>query len=102
MVARGGNTSNSTPMKIQIVNLLVDSISSTNTSFSVGRVLGSNPGSTSTSYTSIPTRGCTLTKMGFPYGGAHKGQKLQGVNLNIFGQHNTCLCSTSIGNSTPS
>ena len=79
----------------------VNNISSTDTSMLVGTILGSNPGSTSTLYTGIPTGGCTLPNMGFPNVGAYQGHKLQGVNLNPFGQPKTCLGSTSRGNSTP-
>ena len=39
--------------------------------------------------------------MSFPYGRAYQGQNLQGVNLNPFGQPNTCLGFASRGNSTP-
>ena len=101
MLAGGGNTSNSTPTKIPTINVAINIISSTNTSVLVGTVTGSNPGSTSTSYIGIPTGGCPLPNMGFPYDGAHQGQKLQGFNLNHFFQLNTCLGSTSRGNSTP-
>ena len=76
-------------------------IKKSNTLVPVGIVLGSNPGSTSTSYTSIPTRGCTLPNMGFPYGGAHQGQDIQVINLNPFGLPNTYLGSNSKGNLTP-
>ena len=101
MVIEGVNTSNLTPMTIPTVNMHVNNISLTITSMPVGIVLGSNPGSTSTSYTGIPTGGCTLPNMGFPYGGDHQGQNLQGFNLNPFGKPNTCLGSTSRGKSTP-
>ena len=68
---------------------------------SIGTILDSNPGSRSTSYIGVPIGGRTLPNMGFPYGGAYQGQNLQGVNLNPFVQPNTCLGSTSRGNSTP-
>ena len=100
MVVGGGNTSNSTPMTIPTVSVPAINISSTSTSVLVGTVLGSNPGSTSTSYIGIPTTRCTLPNMGFPYGGVNKGKKLQGVNLNPFSQTNPCLGSTSRGNPT--
>ena len=101
MVYRGGNTSKSTPMKIPTVNVPINNISSTNTLVLVGTVSGSNPGNTSTSYMCIPTGGCTLPNMGFPYGGDYQGQNLQAVNVNPFGQPNTCLGSTSRWKSTP-
>ena len=88
MVAGGGHTSNSTPMTIPMVNVPINNISSTNTLVLVGTVLGSNPGSTSTSYTCIPIGGCTLPNMGFPYGGVNQGQNIQGINLNSFSQTN--------------
>ena len=93
MVVGGGNASNLTPLTIPTINVHVNNIISTNTSVPVGTVLGPNPGSTSTSYTCIPTRGCTLPNMGFPYGRAYQGQNSQGVNLNPFCQPNTCLGS---------
>ena len=99
MVDGGGSTSNSTPMTIPTVNVHVNNISSTNTSMPIGIVPGSNPRSTSTSYRGIPIRGCTFPNMGFPYGGAYQGKKLQGVILNAFFQPNTCLGSTYRGNS---
>ena len=74
MVVGGVNTSNSTPMTIPIVSMHPINISSTSTSVPVGTVPGSNPGSGSTSYTGIPTGGCTLPNMGFPYGGVNQGQ----------------------------
>ena len=96
MVVGGGNTFNSTPITIPTANVHVYNISSTITSVPVGTVLGSNPGSTSTSYIGIPTGGCTLPNLGFPYGGAYQGQNLQGVNLNPFGQPNTCIGLTTL------
>ena len=39
--------------------------------------------------------------MGFPYGGAYLGQKLEGFNLNPSGQPNAFLGSTSRGISIP-
>ena len=101
MVAGGGNTSNSTPMTIPMVNFLVNNICSTSTLVSVGIVPGSNPGSTSTSYTCIPTGGCTLPNMGFPYGGAHEGKNIQVINLNPFVLPNTFLGCNFRGNPTP-
>ena len=100
MVVGRGNTSNLNPMTIPTVNMHVNNVSSTNTFVPVGTVTGSNPISTSTSYTGIPIGGRTLTNMGFPYSGAYQGQNLEGVNLNPFGQPNTCLGSTYRGNST--
>ena len=100
MVAKGGNTFNSTPTKIPTVIVPVNNISSTSTSVPVCTVPGSNPRIISTSYTCIPNGGCTFPNMGFPYGGPYQGQNLQGVNLNPFRQYNTSLGSTSRGNST--
>ena len=81
-VVRGGNTSNSTLMPIPLVNVPINNISSTNNSMPVGIVPSYNHGSTTTSYTFIPTRLCTLPNMGFPYGGAHQSQNIQGINMN--------------------
>ena len=100
MVTRGGNTSNSTPMRTSIVSNNSINISSTITYLPIGTVPSSNPGGTSTSYTSIPTTGCTLPNMCFPYGGVNQGQNSQGVNLSPFIQTNPCLGSTSGGNPT--
>ena len=95
MVTGGGNTSNSTMMTTSTVSMNAINISSTSTYVPIGTVPSSNLGGTSTSYTSIPTTGCTLPNMGFPYGGVNQGQNSQGVNLNPFIQTNSCLGSTS-------
>ena len=87
-------------MVVPTVSMPAINIISTSTSVPVAIVLGSNPGSTSTSYTSIPNVGCTLPNMGFPYGGVNQGQNLKGVNLNPLSQTNPCLGSTSGGNPT--
>ena len=95
LVVGGGSTSNLTPMTIPMVNVHVNNISSTRTSIPVRTIPGSNPRSTSTSYTGIPSGGCTLPNLGFPFGGAHQGKNMQGINFNPFVQPNTYLCSTS-------
>ena len=81
-------------MSIPTNNMPYTSIISTITLVLVGIVLGSNPRRTSTLSIVIPTGGCALPNIGFPYGGAYQGQNIQVFNVNPFGLPNTCLGSS--------